>query len=206
MVQTHNRKIKNQIAASLLLAIQMHAGQSRKDAAKTPYVFHPIRVMQLLYRVGVRDADLLRSALLHDVLEDTSLTFEQLKAKEGPRVARLVLDVSIPPEIAAGLAKSEYLVRHASNMSKRARLLKRADRNANLYDILLERPVGWSTKAVARYFDASRRLFDALGPGCPLLDSLSRRLLSLYNQKIKKQADFFVNSVPLSVSRFFDYF
>lgn len=73
------------------LALASHAGQSRMSGE--PYMSHPLHVARLL---AERNMDLvtLQTALLHDVLEDTALTVEDLKKKFGEEVARCVNGVT----------------------------------------------------------------------------------------------------------------
>ena len=58
---------------AILYAASSHAGQLRKDCV-TPYINHPIEVMHLLvYTGGIEDHEILMAAVLHDVIEDTSV-------------------------------------------------------------------------------------------------------------------------------------
>jgi guanosine-3',5'-bis(diphosphate) 3'-pyrophosphohydrolase len=64
---------------AIKFAAEKHATQRRKDAAKTPYINHPIEVAEHLARVGkVTDEDTLIAAILHDTIEDTDTTEEEL--------------------------------------------------------------------------------------------------------------------------------
>jgi guanosine-3',5'-bis(diphosphate) 3'-pyrophosphohydrolase len=69
------------------LAVDAHQGQSRLSGE--PYVTHPVAVAGILADLGL-DADTLVAALLHDTVEDTDVTREQLSADFGPHVAKLV--------------------------------------------------------------------------------------------------------------------
>jgi guanosine-3',5'-bis(diphosphate) 3'-pyrophosphohydrolase len=84
---------------SILRALRFSAGkhndQRRKDSKSSPYVNHPIRVAQTLWRVGeVRDVTLLLAAILHDTIEDTATTPEEIRAEFGEDVLALVLEVT----------------------------------------------------------------------------------------------------------------
>ena len=85
--------------ASLLeavhLAASLHGTQRRKNAAGTPYINHPIAVAELLARVGgVHELAVLQAAVLHDTLEDTTVTREELSQRFGEVVCRLVEEVT----------------------------------------------------------------------------------------------------------------
>jgi GTP diphosphokinase / guanosine-3',5'-bis(diphosphate) 3'-diphosphatase len=82
-----------------------HSGQMRDEG--TPYILHPLRVAILLAReLQLYSVDLLCGALLHDVIEDTDLTREELTEMFGPKVSRIVWlltkfdDTSLPAYLA----------------------------------------------------------------------------------------------------------
>ena len=63
-------------------AVQAHAGQYRKGR-RVPYIFHPIATAWTLVELGC-DEDLLAAAVLHDTVEDTHVTLEDLRGEFGP--------------------------------------------------------------------------------------------------------------------------
>src|SRR5688572_29539451 len=82
------------IARALKFAAGKHRLQKRKDH-QTPYINHPIEVLQILSTVGgVTDNDILIAAVLHDTLEDTETTPEEIEKEFGQRVLELVKEVS----------------------------------------------------------------------------------------------------------------
>ncbi|HNY40751.1 MAG TPA: HD domain-containing protein, partial [Bryobacteraceae bacterium] len=93
------------------LAVASHAGQTRKSGG--PYMAHPLQVAQTLAGMGM-DLVTLQTALLHDVLEDTPITVEDLKKKFGEDVARCVNGVTKLSKI--GLASRE--ARQAESLRK----------------------------------------------------------------------------------------
>jgi len=61
-------------------AAEKHRNQRRKDQARTPYINHPLAVARVLAEEGgVKDADILAAAILHDTLEDTQTTIKELQ-------------------------------------------------------------------------------------------------------------------------------
>jgi guanosine-3',5'-bis(diphosphate) 3'-pyrophosphohydrolase len=66
-----------------------HAGQTRNGSGGMPYVEHPIKVAARLERLGYRD-EVLAAALLHDVVEDSETTLDELREKFGEEVAGMV--------------------------------------------------------------------------------------------------------------------
>lgn len=69
-------------------ATLMHSGQKRRDGA--PYIEHPIRVFEQLVDLGITDENILCAALLHDTLEDTKATPNEISKKFGPVVLKMV--------------------------------------------------------------------------------------------------------------------
>jgi (p)ppGpp synthase/HD superfamily hydrolase len=70
-----------------------HEGQIRNASGGMPYIEHPVAVASRLAERGCSD-EVLAAALLHDVVEDTEITVEALRAEFGDRVADLVADLS----------------------------------------------------------------------------------------------------------------
>src|SRR5690606_10273306 len=79
------------IKRAALFAVAAHGADLRRSGE--PYVLHPIAVAGILARIQL-DAETIAGALLHDVVEDTPVTLDQLEEEFGPRVARLVDGVS----------------------------------------------------------------------------------------------------------------
>lgn len=92
-----------------------HAGQIRNASGGMPYIEHPVAVAGRLAEHGFDD-EVLAAALLHDVLEDTDLTPEQLREEFGERVAGLVAALSDDEAIEPYLArKDEHRARVAAS-------------------------------------------------------------------------------------------
>ena len=90
---TENKELL--ILRAIDFAARKHRDQRRKDEEASPYINHPISVSLLLADVGnVIDPEVLSAAILHDTLEDTDTTPEELKAEFGTRICRLVQEVT----------------------------------------------------------------------------------------------------------------
>lgn len=128
-----------------------HRDQRRKDFSKSPYINHPIQVVETLWEVGgVRDDATLVAAALHDTIEDTETSPDELRAVFGDEVLALVLEVTddkslIKPE------RKRLQVEHAPHLSPRAKLIKLADKISNLADILHSPPSDWSLQRRQEY-------------------------------------------------------
>lgn len=117
------------ISRARMFMMQAHQGQTRKDG-NTPYARHPDSVHVRLARAGVTDETVLVAALLHDALEDTEATEEDILAKFGPAALGLVLELTRekPKDTRRAYADS------FRTKSREACILKLADRLDNLQD------------------------------------------------------------------------
>jgi (p)ppGpp synthase/HD superfamily hydrolase len=115
----------------------------------------------LLAENGMQDAEVLAAAYLHDVVEDTPTTAAELADRFGPRVARLVDELTVPGAQAKSFEdKQKALLAAARAMSVDAKWIKMADRVHNLSEKLPQ----WSDDKRQRYVKASLALLDALRP------------------------------------------
>jgi guanosine-3',5'-bis(diphosphate) 3'-pyrophosphohydrolase len=110
-------------------------------------------VARLLAEVGgIEDEDVLVAALLHDTLEDTATTREELEAAFGPVVLQLVAEVTDDKSLPKAQRK-RLQVAHASRLSAGAALIKLADKIANVHDLSHAPPEGWSSDRIREYLD-----------------------------------------------------
>ena len=120
------------LVRALAFASQKHSQQRRKDIDASPYINHPIALVSILaVEAGIEERDVLCAALLHDTLEDTQTTTEELIEVFGTTIASIVTEVSDD----RGLKKKErkrLQISHAPHLSSAARLVKLADKIANL--------------------------------------------------------------------------
>ena len=123
----------NAVARAVEFAVRHHGGQTRPTGA--PYAEHLLEALEVLVRgAGVTDPDILQAAVLHDVVEDTPCTIDDVGGEFGARVAELVGWVTKPtPEEGSDrrAAKEAYLG-HLRNAPDDAVLVKLADRASNV--------------------------------------------------------------------------
>lgn len=147
------------ILESASFAAAKHTHQRRKNAGDTPYINHPLEVAHILATVGgIIDEDVLSAALLHDTLEDTDTLPEEISDRFGPAVLAYVQEVSDDKSLSKADRK-RLQVEHAPALSHGAKLIKLADRIANLRSIVHEPPAGWPVSRQAEYFEWSKRVF-----------------------------------------------
>lgn len=135
---------------AVAFAADKHRNQRRKDAEASPYINHPIALANVLANEGgVDDVTVLCAAVLHDTIEDTEKTPEELQAIFGPEV---VMEVTDDKSLEKSLRKQRQ-VEHAPHISKEAKLVKLADKISNLRDIIASPPADWSAERKQAYFE-----------------------------------------------------
>ena len=145
------------LSISLLRAIEFaaekHKQQKRKGNSSTPYINHPIQVAHLLAEHGQSEnQDLLMAAILHDTIEDTATTSDELKEEFGERVTKIVLEVTDDKSLPAPERK-RLQVLHTPKKSSQAKMLKIADKTCNIRDIAVDPPSGWTLQRKLAYLD-----------------------------------------------------
>jgi GTP diphosphokinase / guanosine-3',5'-bis(diphosphate) 3'-diphosphatase len=168
----HSPILTAQFVEALSFAADKHRNQRRKDCAKTPYINHPIAIAHiLLNEAGVSDETVLIAALLHDTVEDTDTSFEELEQRFGPVVRELVSEVTDDKSLPKA-ARKQAQIDHAPSLSDRARLIKLADKTANLRDVANAPPEGWSISRLDDYLDWGKTVIDGIRGSHAQLESL----------------------------------
>ena len=136
---------------ALSFAAEKHQHQRRKDAEARPYINHPIAVASILANEGgITDPEILAAAILHDTIEDTETSSEELVRLFGDRIATTVAEVTDDK----GLPKAErkqLQITHGPALSEEAKLVKLADKISNLRDIAASPPAAWAPTRKADY-------------------------------------------------------
>ena len=147
---------------AIAFAAQKHRDQRRKDAEASPYINHPIALAALLAQTGeVDDLVVLQAAILHDTIEDTDTTYEELVERFGVEVADVVMEVTDDKSLVKA-ARKQMQIDHAPHKSKEAALVKLADKTSNLRDVASSPPTGWSLERRREYFDWAKQVVDGL--------------------------------------------
>ncbi len=161
-----------QLITALAFAADKHKNQRRKDADASPYINHPIALANLLLNeAGVEDQRVLIAAVLHDTIEDTDTTEQELVRHFGKDVADIVLEVTDDKALPKAERK-RLQIEHAAHISRRAKLVKLADKICNLRDITASPPADWSIQRKQEYFDWAKSVVDELRGVHPGLEHL----------------------------------
>ena len=162
------------VSKAMVFATAAHAavGQKRKYTGE-PYIVHPIEVADIVINVGGSNA-MIAAALLHDVLEDTDVTFDLLVDEFGSEVAELVLwltDVS-KPEDGNRSTRKAIDRQHIASAPAEAQTVKVADLISNTQSI-----VAYDPDFAKTYLKEKRLLLD-------VLTKADGRLLTIARQQI----------------------
>lgn len=161
-----------QLITALAFAADKHRNQRRKDADASPYINHPIALANLLLNeAGVEDQRVLVAAILHDTIEDTDTTEQELVKHFGKDIADIVLEVTDDKALPKAERK-RLQIEHAAHISRRAKLVKLADKICNLRDITASPPADWSPQRKLEYFDWAKSVVDRLRGVHPGLEHL----------------------------------
>lgn len=159
---------KAAISAALRFAAEAHDGQFRKGT-RIPYLIHPLRVAKILLDHGCAD-ELAIAGLLHDTVEDTEVTVEEIRAIFGDTVARLVEFATEPAKLWTWEQRKQHTLRLLEVGEPEALCLSIADKLDNVRslreDIERSGDKAWQRFKRPRekqmwYYQSLQRIFDA---------------------------------------------
>ena len=172
------------VLEAIRFAAEKHSDQRRKDSNSSPYINHPIQVAEMLWTIGeVRDDTLLVASILHDTVEDTSTSPEEIRTRFGQAVIELVLEVtddkSLPKEV-----RKQRQIETAPHKSHNAKLLKLADKICNVRDLIDSPPRSWSLERKQEYLLWTERVVAGLRGTSPQLEIHYDELLARGKQSL----------------------
>ena len=138
------------ITDACYFATEKHTKQRRKNANKDPYINHPMEVMYILTECGITDVNTLCGALLHDTIEDTNTTKEEIISRFGEEVYNIVLECSDDKSFDK-ITRKRQQIKHSENISDKAKLVKLADKYSNIHGLLSDPPSEWSNEQITGY-------------------------------------------------------
>ena len=120
---------------AIVFAVRAHAGTERRGKG-FPYIVHPMEAVEIVATM-THDQELLAAAALHDTVEDTSTTFEQIRAEFGDRVAALVAAESDEPHqsgdsIENWRARKQAAIDRLTSASRDAKMVALGDKLSNM--------------------------------------------------------------------------
>jgi len=177
-----------ELLRALHFAAQKHRDQRCKNPDASPYINHPIEVAETLARVaGISDLTVLQAAILHDTVEDTETSPEELEATFGREVCQLVAELTDDKRLPKPERK-RLQVEHAPLLSERAKLVKLADKICNVRDVAHEPPQGWSRDRRVEYLAWTERVVAGLRGKNEALDRRYDEVLREARQILAREA------------------
>lgn len=154
------KSAESKLLEAIAFAAKKHTNQRRKNVDASPYINHPIEVAALLADDGgVTDTELLVAAILHDTVEDTKTTFEEIEEQFGAAVRDLVAEVTDDKRLEKHQRKA-LQIENAPHKSDRAKQLKIADKTCNVRDIDADNPAGWERTRRIAYLKWAQQVVD----------------------------------------------
>lgn len=173
-----------ELCGQLLLAVnfaaEKHKNQRRKNAEQTPYINHPLRVAQYLAEAGIEDVEIWIGAILHDTVEDTDTTLDEIESLFGKRTRNMVDEVTDNKTLPKAIRK-RLQISHTADISDDAKCIKMADKLHNLSSFQESVPKGWDVERIQGYFVWAKAVVE----NCKGINSyLEGQLDTLFNEGV----------------------
>ena len=163
---------------------EKHRYQKRKGDDAEPYINHPLEVAKLLVNVGkIEDIDVLTAAVLHDTIEDTDTTKEEITKLFGEKVCKMVLEVTDDKSLPKAERKQKQ-IEHAPHLSDGAKQIKLGDKISNISDVMNDPPAGWSKQRRLEYIEWGEKVVAGLRGANPALEHYFDELVKKAKEKI----------------------
>lgn len=173
----------NKLLEAASFAAKKHRYQKRKGSDGEPYINHPLEVANLLSNVGkVEDYDILIAAILHDTIEDTETTPEELTTRFGKKVCDYVLEVTDNKSLEKQVRK-QLQIEHAPHLSEGAKIIKLGDKISNITDVTNNPPHDWSKQRRIEYVEWGEKVVAGLRGANENLEKYFDELSGIAKQK-----------------------
>jgi (p)ppGpp synthase/HD superfamily hydrolase len=122
------------VEKALQIASKNHEGQYRKNT-DVPYITHPVAVGMMLLKSGYSE-EIVAAGILHDTVEDTPLTLDEIKWEFGPKMAELVEGSSEPDKSLPWKVRKEHTIEFLQTAPEDIRAVVCADKLHNIRSIM----------------------------------------------------------------------
>jgi guanosine-3',5'-bis(diphosphate) 3'-pyrophosphohydrolase len=146
----------------LRFAADKHKHQRRKDKERTPYINHPIDVAERIWNHGqFHDINAVCGALLHDTVEDTDATFDEIEALFGKEITDIVREVTDDKSLPKA-ARKQAQIDHGPHLSVAARHIKLGDKTSNVTDVCRSAPPDWTKERCIEYLTWTEKVVSTI--------------------------------------------
>ncbi len=159
----------SRIADAYDLAARAHEGQTRGHGRGEPFINHVADVARRVTTSPDTDEDVVIAAVLHDVVEKTSVPLEEIAERYGPDVAGVVAELTDDPSLSE-IAQRQLQIEHAPALSPRAKRVKLADKASKMATIAETPPRPWARGKAREELDWARQVVDGLRGVDPALE------------------------------------
>jgi GTP diphosphokinase / guanosine-3',5'-bis(diphosphate) 3'-diphosphatase len=165
----------NLVIRAAYFAGEKHRLQRRSDVEQTPYINHPLELAHILTEEGgINCLDTICASLLHDTLEDTVTSSDELKKHFGEIITSIVMEVSNDMTLTSQ-QRRVYELEKVASLSQKAKLVKIVDKLANIRDVSTMPPMGWTREKKQNYFDFALEIVNKIGSASPRLHEIFLR-------------------------------
>ena len=168
---------------AVIFGAQKHRAQARSNPKKTPYIIHPIEVADFVMRIGkVYDKEVLVAALLHDIMDDTGTTYEEISGLYGKKVSQYVEEMTVKKELPLKQQK-KYQIIQALHQTPSVAIIKLSDKLSNLRTLAKNPPSSWTRDRIDQYFQWAQSVIENLPESNLLLKQAVKEVISGYWEK-----------------------
>lgn len=173
------------LTKAISFSAKKHRNQKRKGADGEPYINHPLEVLNLLVNVGnVEDTNILAAAVLHDTVEDTDTSGEDITNLFGAEICGMVLEVTDDKSLPKAERKLKQ-IEHAPHLSSGAKTVKLADKISNIRDVTENPPHDWSDKRRLEYVEWGEKVVAGLRGANEGLENYFDDIVKIAKQKFQ---------------------
>lgn len=155
------------------LATKAHEGQFRRNVARDPYITHPRAVAALVEQSGGNTEEI-ASAWLHDVVEDTQVTIDEIRQEFGDAIAHIVDGLTDPPHFEGNpiAVRKQWQAERVLEKSDSVKRVKLADQLNNIQFVGFDPPTDYSTTNQLDYVDGAHAIAKNCAGVSEMLDAL----------------------------------
>ncbi|NRB46338.1 MAG: HD domain-containing protein [Saprospiraceae bacterium] len=146
---------------ALTFAAEQHKYQRRGGYDPLPYINHLIKVSTAIIQIGNEEnPDIILASILHDIIEDSDTSHQDLKERFGVKVADIVMELT--DDMALPYQERKALqIKGAQQLSAAARKIRIADKASNIQDIFTY-PLDWKEEKKIAYLENSLNIVDQI--------------------------------------------
>jgi guanosine-3',5'-bis(diphosphate) 3'-pyrophosphohydrolase len=168
------------VLTAVVFAAEKHKAQTKIDGKNTPYVIHPLEVAYNIMNVGhVYSKDVLIAALLHDVMDDTNTTYEEISEVYGKQVTSYVREMTTKKDLPLKEQKKEQIMK-AFHQTPNVAIIKLSDKLSNLGTLAKNPPSSWTRDRIDRYFQWAQSVIENLPEANTALKKEVKKIISTY--------------------------